>query len=83
MNRIEVVKHPKRGFTVIVDEKFADELTIDEALGVVASALFALKPMYVVDYETWLMRERVLFHKQPRPIAGLLEYRPCCKQVTV
>ncbi|MGZ6369960.1 MAG: hypothetical protein ACXWPM_04395 [Bdellovibrionota bacterium] len=38
--KIEILNLGKAGLTVTIDEDLADHLTIDEALGVVASALF-------------------------------------------
>lgn len=38
---------------VIVDDKWADGLTKDEALGVVASALFSGNPLYVLTNEQY------------------------------
>ena len=46
------------GWTVIVDDLFAEGLGKDEALGVVASALFSCKPIFVCSYEEWVQQTR-------------------------
>ena len=57
-------------FTVIVNGKFADMCTRDEALGVVASALFSKRPIFVRSYESWL-KARSLYNDFKPPIALL------------
>lgn len=48
------------GHTVVVDDKIADRLTKDEALGVVASLLFGgcIGPIFVRSVEEIVQRER-------------------------
>lgn len=68
---IEITPSVGGGFTAIVDGKFAEGLTPDEALGVVASALFGPYPIYVRTYEEWYRwREKWQLLK---PVSGLLE----------
>lgn len=52
--RIEITEIGSGEYTVRVDNLFADHLTRDEVLGVVASALFSEKIMYVKTYEQWV-----------------------------
>ena len=74
---IEVLK-VDGSFTVIVDGKFADHLCPDEALGVVAAAIFSgfTRIPYVKSYEEWDRWERKYRCKvEPLPpIAGLLTW---------
>lgn len=55
-DRIEIIPTDSNQFTVIVGGVFADRLTVDEALGVVASALFRPEkpPLYARSYEQWM-----------------------------
>jgi len=49
--KIELFQTLRGFYTVIVDDQFADMLTKDEALGVIASALFGSgKPIFVRSY---------------------------------
>jgi len=52
--KIEVFETDPGYYTAIVDSEFADGLTKDEALGVVASALFSSRPIFVRSYEEWV-----------------------------
>ena len=60
--RMEVFRSKGEGnyFTVIVDGEFASMLTVDEALGVMASALFGERPIFVKSYEAWVAWEKSL-----------------------
>ncbi len=44
---IHIVKTESMGLIVHVDDRYADQLTPDEVLGVVASALYGPRPVYV------------------------------------
>lgn len=62
MTSIYIHIDPESGHTVIVDDRIADRLTKDEALGVVASVLFggAQQPMFVRTVEQIENRVRAL-----------------------
>lgn len=75
--RIELFKTEEAGYTVIVNGRFADRLCPDEALGVVAAALYAgaQRIPYITSYEEWLARERRYRVNDIEPVAGLLTTR--------
>lgn len=76
---IELLKTSDAGYTVIVDGLFCDLLAPDEALGVVAAAIFAgvKRVPYVRSYAEWDRWERK-YHTRPEdqrpPLAGLLTW---------
>jgi hypothetical protein len=77
MLKIELFQTAEPGFTVIVGDRFADGLCPDEALGVVASALFgsgAPHP-YLKTYEQW-HAYGVRYREWKAPVA-LIEHMPC------
>lgn len=49
MQRLELRKTNTNNYSIAVDGKIADGLTIDEAMGCLASALFAQAPLFVRD----------------------------------
>ena len=53
--KIEIERRDANDYYVRVDDWFADRLGVDEALGVVASALFRTtgRPLFVRSYEEW------------------------------
>lgn len=73
--KIEILQTGDNDYTVIVDDKFADRLCVDEALGVVASALFTNKvPLFIKTYEAWHYLQK-RYGRIEEPI-GLLEFKP-------
>ena len=65
---------PKGTWTVVVDDLFADHLAPDEALGVVAAALFSGSPKkhpFLRSYESWLWFEK-RYRNYSRPVTALL-----------
>lgn len=53
--RIELIEVEPNYFTVIVGDRFADQLCRDEALGVIAGALFCKtkEPPFLKTYAQW------------------------------
>lgn len=75
---LELIQTERGYFTVIVDGQFADRLCPDEALGVVAAAIYrgCTRLPYVQSYEQWDRFDQRYRHKDdPRPpTAGLLTW---------
>lgn len=69
--RIVIERREANDFFVRVDDSFADHLGIDEAIGVVASALFSAgRPLFVRTYAEWA---RVSWNRMTQDqFAGLL-----------
>lgn len=78
MLKIEVLNIAGAGYTVIVDGLFSDQLGKDEALGVVAAALFsgASRIPYVKSYEEWARFNAMFGPKPHKPFvpAALLSW---------
>lgn len=64
------------GFTVIVNGQFADMLCRDEALGVIAAALFTgcKRLPYLQTYEQWDAQDRRWRENERAPITALLTW---------
>lgn len=78
MKKIEILKTESQGLTVIVDDKFADYLCVDEALGCVAAALFGgmSRVPYVRTYEEWVgWQKRYDTNRFRTPIALIADQR--------
>lgn len=58
--RIELIEVRPGDWTVIADGAFADRLCDDEALGVIAAAIYSNRPRlpYVRSYEEWVWFQR-------------------------
>lgn len=69
--KIVIIETGNNSYTAIVDGEFADRLTKDEVLGVVASALFAERPLFVRTYEQW-HAWNIRYGERPVEPAGLL-----------
>ena len=52
--RMEIIETEHNVFSVRVNDMVADRLTKDEALGVVASALFSDQPIFEKPYKEWV-----------------------------
>ncbi len=71
--RIELIETEPGHFTVIAGDRFADHLMRDEALGVIAAALFSgggAAP-YLKTYEQWSAWDAKYRSPQPKPAALL------------
>lgn len=75
--RAEIIETDKNSYTVIVDGLFAGQLTKDEALGSIASALFSeRRPIFLKTYDEWLRWEKRLIRNTIKTPIALLEYKP-------
>lgn len=76
MLRCELLQ-TEHGFTVICGGRFADRLCRDEALGVIAGALYsgAANAPYLKTYEQWDWFERKYARAERPAVAGLLTFR--------
>ena len=77
MKQLEMFFTEEGHLTVIVDGRFADHLCVDEALGVVASALFSGRKElpYLKTYEQWDAQDKFFRRREPQPkIAGFLSH---------
>lgn len=62
-----------KSYTVIVDGMFARNLCVEEALGVVASALYGKgRPQFVKTYEEELAWRKWAGYTDPEPVAMLV-----------
>lgn len=78
LTRLEVLKTDTNAYTVIVDGKFADCLTIDETMGCIASALFSDgKPLFVRTYVEWMVWAKKYRADEIQSPIALLGVRPC------
>lgn len=73
---IELFEPEPGHFTVICGGKFADRLCRDEALGVIAAALFcgAIRPPYLHTYAEWDRWDRHYGSQTRQPITALLAW---------
>lgn len=77
MKHLEMFFTEEGYLTVIVDGRFADHLCLDEALGVVASALFSGRKElpYLKTYEQWDAADKHFRRREPAiKIAGFLTH---------
>lgn len=73
---IELIETGPKYFTVICGERFADHLACDEALGVVAAALFGGQQHlpFLKTYVEWDQWDRLYRADGRRPVAALLAW---------
>lgn len=73
---IELFESEPGWFTVIVGDRFSDKLGRDEALGVVATALFMgqTRLPYIKTYEQWHHWQRTFFCNDFQPPVALLSW---------
>lgn len=74
--RIELIEVAPHNWTVIVDGQFADRLCDDEALGVVAAAIYGHRDrlLYVRDYAAWVWWQRRYMSESFSPPVGLISW---------
>ncbi len=74
--RIELIETRPGDWTVIAGERFADRLCDDEALGVVAAAIYGHRQRlpYVKDYAEWVWWQQRYMKETFTPPVALLSW---------
>ena len=83
--KIELVERRPGCFFVRIGDLFSDELGADEALGVIASALFnrEAKPPYIGSYEDWFYWNKRYCPSNIQEPVALLENKSACNRTLV